>query len=362
MKKILVGYIGIGKTSGIDKYLLNFLEKINEKDIHIDFLTRYYDEELKKELNKKGCNIYCVSRNRHFIKQYKEMRHILKNQYDIAYFNVSETYNCVGIIAAKLAKVKKIVVHSHNSDIASNNSLVKFLKETLNFIFKPLISKCANTYLACSDLAAKWLFTKRIYKQEKYQIIYNSVDFKKFGFNSKTRTKIRKDFDIDDKFVLGFIGRFNYQKNTKFLVDILLETIKEKQNTILLCIGDGEEIGIFKEYAKEKNVLDKIIFAGVVDNAYDYYQAFDVFLLPSLYEGLPIVGVEAQINGCPCIFSDRITKNVIIGKNSYRESIKDAKVWAKRINSINKRDNELLEVAKNYDLNNSDQFNKIIDL
>lgn len=361
MKKILIGYLGLGKTSGIDKYLLNFAKKIENKNIQIDFLTRYYDKEFKEELNKMGYNVYVVSRNRHFIKQYKEMKNILKNNYDVAYFNISETYNCIGLIAAKKAKVKKIISHSHNSDIASNNKIIKKIKVFLNYLFKPVVSNCANNYLACSDLAAKWLYTKQIYKNEKYNIIYNSIDFNKFCFKPKIRKDIRRKLNIDDNYVLGFVGRFNYQKNTKFLVDVLFETLKQKNNTILLCIGDGEELERFKNYAKEKNVYDKVVFAGSVNNVYDYYQAFDVFILPSLYEGLPIVGVEAQINGCPSIFSDRITKHVLIGKNSYREKINDAKAWADRIISIKDRNNILLDVAKNYDLNNTEQFNMIIN-
>lgn len=361
MKKILIGYINNGKIGGIDKYLLNFADKINSKDIQIDFLTRNNDEEFKNYLNSKGYNIYCIERNRHFIKQYKQMKKILKNNYDIAYYNISETYNCVGLIAAKKAKVKKIIVHSHSSNSSGKNILIRNAKRLLNYIFKPLVRKCANQYLACSDLAAKWLYTKKIAKNEQYEIIYNSIDFNKFKYNQKSRNSIRNNYNIDDKFIIGFVGRFGYEKNTLFLIDILCEVLKERDNSILLCIGEGPYMDIFKTYAQEKNVLDKIVFAGVVDNSWDYYQAFDVFVLPSLYEGLPIVGVEAQISGCPSIFSDHITKHVIIGKNSYRESIKNVNAWKERICSIKSRENELLEVAKNYDLNNSSQFDKIIN-
>lgn len=361
MKRILIGYINKGKTGGIDKYLLNFAEKIKDKDIQIDFITKCYDKEFHESLKKNGYNVYSVSHNKHFIKQYKETKKILENNYDIAYFNISETYNCVGLIAAKKAKVKKIVVHSHSSNSAGNNKLIRNAKRFLNLLFKPVVKKCANKYLACSDLAAKWLYTKKIFKNEQYEIIYNSIDFNKFKFNQEARNNTRNKYNIDDKFVIGFIGRFGYEKNTLFLIDVLYKTLKEKDNAILLCIGEGPYMDSFKKYAEEKKVLDKIIFAGVVDNSWDYYQAFDTFVLPSLYEGLPIVGVEAQISGCPSIFSDHITKNVIIGKNSYRESIEDANVWSKRICSIKNRENELLEVAKNYDLNNTEQFDKIIN-
>lgn len=361
MKRILIGYINKGRTGGIDKYLLNFANKIKNKNIQIDFVTKCYDKDFHESLKAKGFNIYSISHNKHFIKQYKEMKNIFKNQYDIAYFNISETYNCVGLIAAKKANVKKIIVHSHSSSSSGKNKLIRTLKKCLNSLFKPVVKRCANTYLACSDLAAKWLYTKKIVKNEQYDIIYNSIDFNKFKYNEEARKNIRNKYNIADKFVIGFIGRFGYEKNTLFLIDILNEILKEKENAVLLCIGEGPYMDSFKTYAKEKNVLDKIIIAGVVDNSWDYYQSFDVFVLPSLYEGLPIVGVEAQISGCPSIFSDHITKHIIIGKNSYRESIKDASIWCKRICSIKERNNELLEVASNYDLNNSKQFDKIIN-
>ena len=360
MKKILVGYIEDGKTSGIDKYLLNFLDKINSDDIQVDFLTRCYNEEFVKQLNEKGCKVYQVSRNRHFFKQIKEMKKILKNEnYDIAYFNISEAYNCVGIVSSKLFGVKKIVVHSHSSDVEKSNFLKRKMAHFLNYLSKVFISLCSDLNLACSDKAAKWLFSKNVYDNEDYFTIYNAVDYNKFKYNEKIRKKIRKQLKIDDKFVVGHVGRFSYQKNHKFLIDTFYEYMKINSNAVLVCVGDGPEFEKIKKYARKKQVFDNVLFMGSINNVNEIMQAFDCFLLPSNFEGLPIVGVEAQLTQTKCIFSSKITRMTLISNDNLYLPIKKPKVWAKAISSKKTKFNDEVNNFKLED--NKKQFNIIFD-
>ena len=356
MKKILIGYVTSNFSSGVNKYIESFTNTIQNENIQIDFLTR---EDVNKNLNK----VYKISRNRKPIKQLIQMIKIIKKEkYDIAYFNISETFDCIGIIAAKLCGVKKIIAHSHSSGEEAKSKIVKKAKEILNTICKPIISLCCNSYLACSTNAAKWLYSKPIIENDEYEIIYNSIDDEKFKYNEIVRNKIREELNITNKYVIGHVSRFCEPKNQKFLLNVLKSVFEKNKDTVGLLVGDGSTFDEIKEYAKELNIEDRIIFTGQKQNVEEYMNAFDIFLLPSKYEGLPIVGLEAQFSGLPCLFSDRITDELIIGENSKRLSIDNTEIWTEEILNSQKRENKLTEKAKAFQIKNSnEQFGKIIN-
>ncbi len=360
MKKVLVGYVSDCSTSGIDKYIINYIDSVKNDDIAFDFLTRGDSDFAKKELNKRGYNLYKVSRNRHFIRQIIEMKKIIKsNKYDAAYFNISESFNCVGIIAAKLFGIKKVIVHSHSSSIEKNNIIINLICRIINYLFKPIISICSDLNLACSDKAAKWLFSRNVYDNYDYEIIYNSIDYEKFKPNMNIRRKIREKYKIDDKFVVGHIGRFSYQKNHKFLLDIFNEYLKKNPESVLICVGDGPDYNKILDYSKKLGIYDKIIFTGAIDNVNEMIQSFDCFLLPSRFEGLPIVALEAQFSQVKCIISDKVSKMSLISDDSIMLPINDPRIWAKNISS---KKTKLNKNAENYKLDkNKAQFNKIMN-
>lgn len=361
---ILVGYVEDGVNSGIDKYLLNFLNSIKLKERKMDFLTKKYSEIMEKELKDYGCNLYKVSQNRHPIKQFMEMRKIIKKgNYGVAYFNISETFNCIGIIAAKVYGIDKIVVHSHSSGSDKNSKLKRNICEVLNYICKPIVHICTDKKLACSTLAAKWLYCKSIVSKNRFELIYNAIDTKKFTPNSSNRNKIRKKYNLGNELVVGHVGRFCYQKNHKFLIDIFSEVLEIDKKAKLICIGSGELFDETKNYAKEKGIIENIIFTGVVDNVNEYMQSFDIFILPSRFEGLPIVGIEAQFSGLPCLFSNNISEEVIISENSELVEISNPKEWANKICENYKKSNKMLVVANNYKLESiKKQFESIIEM
>lgn len=360
MKKVLVGYVSDFKTSGIDKYIINFIDSVKSENISFDFLTRSDSPNAKQIINERGYQLYKVSRNRHFLKQFLEMKKIIKkNKYDIAYFNISESFNCVGIIAAKLFGIKKVIVHSHSSGIEKDNFLMSFVCKMINLLFKPIISVCSDLNLSCSDKAAKWLFSSNIYDNNDYEIIYNPVDYKKFKFDGKVRERIRKQYGIDDKMVIGHIGRFSYQKNHKFLLDIFAEYLKQNKNSVLFCVGDGPDFEKIVEYSKKLGIYEKIIFTGAIDNVNEIIQSFDCFLLPSRFEGLPIVALEAQFSGVKCIVSNKVSNMSIISNHSILLPINNPTIWAQNISSER---TTLNKDADNYMLSkNQAQFNKIFN-
>lgn len=359
--KILIGYINNNLAGGIDKYIMRFVNSIDNKNIQIDFLTKSDENDFHKELKKKGHKVFKVSRNKKFFQAIKETETIIKeNNYDIVYANISESFDCTGLIAAKRANVKKRIVHSHSSSKVSSSLVKTVIIRVLQFLFRPVIYHNANYFLACSTKAASWMFPRKVVKNKQYEIINNSIDHKRFVFNESNRIKIRKKHNIENKYVLGFIGRFSKEKNIYFLVDILKEVIKTK-DAVLLMVGKGELQDEFTNYINNTDIKDRVIIAGPSDHPEEYYSAFDVFLLPSIYEGLPIVGVEAQFNNLPCIFSSNISDEVIISENSYLESIKKPIYWANRINNIKERTNKLNKRAEKFKIENDD-FNDLLDL
>jgi len=152
------------------------------------------------------------------------------------------------------------------------------------------------------------LYGKSIDKSKRYKIIPNAVDTEKYKFDPEVRETVRKELGIEDKFVIGHIGRFVYQKNHDFLIDIFSEVYKRNDNAVLLLIGEGALLDDVKAKVHKLALDDVVYFLGARQDANRLYQAFDVFCLPSRYEGLPVVGVEAQIAGLPCVFSSAITK------------------------------------------------------
>lgn len=357
--KILIGYINNNLTGGVDKYIMRFVNSISNKNIQIDFLTKFDENDFHRELVKNGHKVFKVSRSKKFFKAIKETEDIIReNKYDIVYINVSESFDCTALIAAKKMNVKKRIIHSHSSSKVTPNPLQTFGIKLLQQLFKPVVYHYGNVFLACSTKAASWMYPRKVVKNKEYIIINNSIDHKKFAFNKNNREKIRKKYHIEDKYVLGFIGRYSKEKNNNFLVDILQELIKTK-DAVLVMVGAGPLKDKFVEHVNKKHLEDRVIIAGTSDHPEEFYSAFDVFLLPSIYEGLPIVGIEAQFNDCPCIFSKNITDEVIIGSNTYMEKINSPVIWADRINKIEKRENKLLKKAEGFKIEN-DNFDNII--
>ena len=232
------------------------------------------------------------------------------------------------LYAAKKAGVPVRIAHSH-----STSNKKEWKKNAVKNVLRPFSKKNANVYFACSELAARYLFGNKTFEEGKVTIINNAINLEKFKFNQGKREKLRKGLKIEDnEFVVGHIGRFVAQKNHTFLIDIFNELYKENKDTVLLLIGQGPLQDQIKEKVRELGLEDSVRFAGQVDNASDYYNAMDVFVLPSLYEGLPVVGVEAQANGLQCYYSTDMTKETkVLEKTEFISLNEGAKKWSKII-------------------------------
>lgn len=325
--KILIGYFIDGKHSGIDKYILSLIESLEDKDIKMELLTNKIEETLNTYRSDKVSFIE-IPRLRHPWQQYKKMNKILKeNYYDIAYFNISETFNLVGIYAAHKNKVLKIIIHSHSSGSDCQNLIKRKLLEMMNRFFKHFIAKWGNCYLACSKKAALWLYPKKLVESNQVKMVYNAVDAEKFKYNEEIRNTKRKELGLESKRILGHVGNFCYQKNQEFL----LELIKRLDgNYHLVLVGTGNDFETVQKKIIDEQLTKKVTLLGVRNDVNELLQAFDIFLLPSRFEGLPIVGVEAQFSGLPCIFSDKITEEILLTENSVMLPL-DIEKWKEQI-------------------------------
>lgn len=348
-RKVLI----IGMTSivgGIESFLMNFYEKIDLSKVQIDFLiTGKLIPEIKNKIIQRGGNVYEVDKIKlNPLKSLIKLKKFYKNNnYDIIHMNLCNAFYFIyGLPAIWCNKNIRVMVHSHNGGDS---------KKILHIISKPILNHYCTDFVACSDLAARWMFTKKRIKNNNITIINNAIDTNRFIFNIEDRKNIRKKFIIkDDDFIIGHVGRFEKQKNHEFLIETFKKICEKKKNIKLLLVGTGTLESQLKNKVKELNLEDKVIFTGVISDVSKIYQAMDLFVLPSIFEGLPVSGIEAQASGLMCFFSNTITKESKISNNVEFIPLSQ-EIWVKKIidftNCSFERKNMLDEIKKaNYDM------------
>lgn len=310
--KILMLMPSLGKCNGITSYVINYYKELKKKysNITIDFaLLRDEESEFYEYLKSNGSIIFILPSFKKYFSYKKSIEKIIKDSnYDVVHCHMINS----GFVFLKVAKkynVKKRILHSHTT--SNGDSL---LKRLVRFLPKKLSLYFANQYLACSYAAGKYLF-----KNRKFEIINNAISV------NESRANVDKIYNA------GTVGRFTKQKNPFFIVDIIKECSKMNPNFKFVWIGDGELKKDVLKKLSELNLTKNVIFTGIIDNVIEYYSKMEVFILPSKYEGLPVVGVEAQVNEIPCIFSNKITEEILINDNTIMLSINNPKAWAIKI-------------------------------
>ena len=341
--------LGIVANGGVEAVIMNYYRHIDKTKIKFDFVVHNdADENYLREVERLGAQIYKVTPyNKNIFKFIFDIYQIIKkHDYQIVHCNMN-ALSGFALFAAYLANAKIRILHNHTTD-SKEEKLRSFIKRML----RPFAKLFANQYWACSNLAAEWMYGKKVVDENKVTIINNAIDLDRFKFDKEKREKFRKEFALKDCFVIGHVGRFLKQKNHEFLIDIFNEVVKRKENARLLLIGDGKLRPQTESKVKELGISNKVIFLGNRNDVADLYNAMDVFVLPSLYEGLPVVGVEVQANGLPFICSTEVTKEILLTDNikliSLQQPLKD---WCNEI-----------ENEKRKDLNINDKLLKKFDI
>lgn len=267
------------------------------------------------ELARLGCSVHYVGRQgSKALKQFYVFRNVKRLVRDGGYTVVhihSDVANklLVSALAARAASCRKVFLHSHATGVDGNRRL---LKRIFHYACRPIL-KCVGTdFLTCSDLAARWMFPN--VKAEDVKMVKNGVDLEKFRFSESVRTDVRRRLGIENKLVIGHVGRFAYQKNHDYLIDVFRELRETDKSATLLLVGEGALKEDVMTKVQEYGLTDSVIFYGASNNVPELFMAMDVFVLPSHFEGLPIVGVEAQAAGLPCLFADTISRDTQVAQ------------------------------------------------
>lgn len=322
--------IGIAGTGGVESVIMNYYRHIDKTKIQFDFFVESDSIIIdKKFIESMGGKVVIIPPYKKIFKFIKELVRLLKEgNYDIVHSNMN-ALSVFSLFAASLAGNKIRIAHSHTT-----TNKKEWKKNIIKLILRPFSKVFATHYFACSEVAGRWLFGDRTFKKGKVTIINNAIDTDKFAFDFNKREKIRKELNIKDEILIGHIGRFVPQKNHDFIINIFNDYYKQNHNSKLLLIGEGEDMTKIQNLVKEKCLLNQVIFLGGVNNTYDYYQAMDCFILPSLYEGLPVVGVEAQACLLPCYFSNNVTSEILINTNVKILNL-NVKEWVSELVKIN---------------------------
>lgn len=363
MKKPLqVLQVGMTKNiGGIETYLIEQYRHIDKSKFKYDFvnITGEYDIAFQNEILSSGSQIFnIISRHKNPIKHYWQWIKLMwdhKGEYDIIVYNTNSLDYIFPIFISFFGGIKNRIIHSHNSDNVKKKNIFRNILNKFNFILMKLF---ATKYFACSQLAGEWMFRRK----DGFHIIHNAIDTKKFIYDSKIRDEVRKKFHLEGKFVLGHIGRFAEQKNHHYLIDIFYQLAKCNDKFILLLIGSEiEENSTYKEI--QKKVIDlglehKVYFLGSRNDINHLLLAIDCFVLPSFFEGLGTVSIEAQVSGLKCYISDTIPNEVNITGNVVFLPLNDVNVWSETIyndyksNNINRyTDGVYLIQQAGYDIN-----------
>lgn len=338
MEKIKILFVldYINDNSGVSSMVLNYYCHMDKKNFLIDFLL--YEpprENILRYFEKYNSTVYATGHpvKMGYIKYQKEIKKFFserQEQYQIVHLHIPNA----AFVILKYAKkygVQTRILHSHNSRGADSR-----LKRVRNKILNNQGIQFANHYMACSESAARYLFGND--RLEKVDIISNAINLEKFKFDSLCRERVSKKLGIKNELVLGHVGRFCRQKNHIFLIEIAKELKLDGIPFKLLLLGDGELKIEIQEVAKNAGIEDSILFLGVQKNVKEYMDVMDVFLLPSLYEGLPYVCVEAQVNGLDCLISDKVSREVELSDQLLFLGISDPKEWKKSIlECVNKK-------------------------
>ncbi len=324
MKVLVIKCNPVGRD-GITAIIFNLFRAIEKNDLTMDLLTIEPLDELHCEEIRSGGGIaYTLPRRMARVPYYffRLIRLICSGEYNIVHAHGNSATLAIEMLAAKLAGCKVRIAHSHNTSCKAKMA---------NRLLKPLFRCCYTHGLACSDAAGRWMFGNR-----PFVVTNNGIETKRFCFNREYRQEIREKFGVlDNHVLLGHVGLFINTKNQGFLIDIMdqLKGLGEKYK--LLLLGQGE-----LKCQVEKKVavlgLDKqVFFAGVSDEVEKYYSAFDLFVLPSFYEGLPLVLVEAQTSGLQCLVSDTVTREVDkTGNVEFLSLAEGPEAWAKKIETM----------------------------
>lgn len=321
-------------AAGIESFIMNMYRNVDRTKVQFDFLVlrdqkEFYDEEVS---NLRGHKYFVHSSKRNSLQRVldesKQIEKFLKNHhYDIVHIHYTTPLRAPYLLAAKKAGVKVRIYHSHSAYVLGKSTGKLIIYKILQNKFK----NWGTTFFACSEAAARWMYPESLLSEHKVTVVPNGIDTTRFAFNKEERNKLRKENDCEDKYVLINTGRYSDQKNQMFLIEMMRDLVKKDSNVVLWLLGKGDYQGEYEEAIKSYGLQNNVFLLGVKSNVQDYLSAADCYLMPSLYEGLPVAGIEAECSGLPCLFSTNITEEVRVTTNAKFLSLDSKDKWIEEI-------------------------------
>jgi len=318
-------------AAGLETLLMNIYRNIDRNKIQFDFLTHrstegFYDKEIK-EL---GGHIYHVPpinplKHNEYLSALDGFFWNKRHEYKIVHSHIN-TFSMYPLRAAQKVGIPIRIAHSHIANVPLG------LKTPFRLYAKWKLKKYTTYNFACSIEAGKYLFGTKAIVLDNFKVVNNAIDSKRYIYSKEIEKKIKKQLDLDNSFILGHIGRFTKQKNHTFLIEIFKEVYKNNPSARLVLVGEGELEDEIKQQVVKNDLEKVVLFLGVKDNISELIQAFDVFVLPSLFEGLGIVAIEAQAAGIPCLVSEAVPNEAYLTDIIYSQSLKDdANKWSNAV-------------------------------
>lgn len=333
-------------AGGVESVIFNYYRKINKEKFQFDF---YYDAdstvEPPKDLINMGARFIKIPPYQDLFNYVRALKaHFEKNNYLIVHSNI----NTLGVIPLAVAKLAGVPIRiQHNHSVPGGNEVAR---NTLKKVLK-LFSKTFSTdYFACSEKAGRWMFGDNSYNNGQVFVMTNAVDFSLYSEHNNTALKNK--LNLKGKFVVGHVGRFTKAKNHYFLLKVFKHMYETNNNARLLLVGDGELKNEIKKEIMKLNLQGKVIMVGKVTNPYDYYPIMDVLLLPSIFEGLSMTTIEAQVSGKNILVSYAIPDEANISSGFHRMSMNsNEKEWAKKAYIVSANKIIFNDKADSYDIN-----------
>ena len=336
--------VGNSKTGGVLSCVMNYYRNIDRTKIQFDFYT-YAPAPIDDEIRALGGEVYYIPSIINFPRAIPKLYQLLKGKgYDIIHSHMT-SLSVFPLFAGKCAKIPVRICHAHSSTYKKEKTRI-----VKNFL-KHFSTMFATDLMGCSFLAINWLYGK---KAKKATLLPNAINLERFTFDETKRNMMREKLGLQNNFVIGHIGRFEYQKNHEFLLNVFLDVQKQIPTAKLVLCGIGSLLEQVRQQIENLNLQNNVIIFENINNVENYYDMFDLFVLPSRYEGLPLVAVEAQAMGLKCMMSDQISKETSFSQECEFLDIEDKEMWvnrivdfAKRSTRINARD-EL--ISRKYDI------------
>ena len=340
----ILNVVGRMDRGGIETLIMNIYRHIDRNKVQFDFLAHYGKDnaDYNEEIRVLGGRIYEMPVIKSTEKTYytkvfeyiKALKDFFRShpEYHIVHGHMTNTASIYMPIAKKYGRVSCCIAHSH---LSSTQKSISPLQAIGTNLLRIPLRNVATDYFACSESAARWLFSEKDILNGRVRMVQNGIDSALFDFQLPIRERLRKELDLRDSIVIGHVGRFYHPKNHDFIIDVFKRFHECHTDAMLMLVGEGElRTNIEKKVAKY-GLTDNVIFMGMCPNVNELLQTMDLFLMPSHYEGLPVAGIEAQAAGLPVLASDAITREMdVTGNVCYLSLNYDVDRWAETIEKL----------------------------